>query len=118
MMFVDLTPKSPIFLPPPIIDTYWNTVDVRLTERLMEELERQLLHMVRVAQPEDFKSFLSPDGFWCLVGGSMNCDELLLLGLRPRDPRDHSKLTLNDIVISFNLEPQLFFHDISCIIFI
>jgi len=30
----------------------------RLTERLMEELDRQLLHLVRVAQPEDFKSFL------------------------------------------------------------
>jgi hypothetical protein len=24
----------------------------------MEELDRQLLHLVRVAQPEDFKSFL------------------------------------------------------------
>ncbi|CAL1137465.1 unnamed protein product, partial [Cladocopium goreaui] len=32
--------------------------DPRLTERLMEELDRQLLHLVRVAQPEDFKSFL------------------------------------------------------------
>ena len=30
----------------------------RLTERLMEELDRQLLHLVRVAQPEDFKGFL------------------------------------------------------------
>eukprot|EP00434_Breviolum_minutum_P018271 symbB.v1.2.016120.t1/scaffold1220.1/size130986/5 len=33
--------------------------DPRLTERLLEELEKQLLHMVRVAQPEDFKSFLT-----------------------------------------------------------
>ena len=32
----------------------------RLTERLMEELDRQLLHLVRVAQPEDFKGFLRP----------------------------------------------------------
>ena len=31
---------------------------VRLTERLIDELERQLLHVVRVAQPEDFKNFL------------------------------------------------------------
>lgn len=44
-------------------------LSARLTERLLEELEKQLLHMVRVAQPEDFKSFLSPDGFWCLFGG-------------------------------------------------
>lgn len=74
--------------------------------------------MVRVAQPEDFKSFLSPDRFWCLFGG---CFSSCLIRFHQVLRRHYfcwfgqgiqriiefESLRQNKIVISFNWEPQL-----------